>query len=194
MGVSPGKRRAEKASPVRAAQQADQTGNGIQHDHPDAEAIRRFRSACFAPAGLNLCLCRSSQGLRPGLSCPTPAGFVVVAHPTHYERAPLRRHGRLSGRQPLGLCPRPRDFFRHGSGVRSFKNGFGLRSLPEARCNVGAPCRSQKGQWSDLALVEISRPGAAQANVFQRGVMKIEKQAIGTTAGALPQTPGFFEA
>ena len=50
-------------------------------------------------------------------------------------------------RQPLGLCPKPRDFWRHGSGVRSVKEkpltGFAVRGMVLDRRTVDLviPCR-----------------------------------------------------
>jgi hypothetical protein len=54
---------------------------------------------------------------------------------THYESAPLKKLAgvplwkRLSSRPPMGLCPTPRDFRRHSSGVRSSKRKKPLTAL-----------------------------------------------------------------
>jgi len=76
-----------------------------------------------------MALAAKKSTCRPGITSPN----------THYESTPLQESAavphqkRLSFRQPMGLCPKPRDFLRHSSGVRSVKekapDGFGGQRL-----------------------------------------------------------------
>jgi hypothetical protein len=51
----------------------------------------------------------------------------MISQITHYESTPLQElatvphQEKLSFRQPMGLCPKPRDLLGHNSGVRSVK-------------------------------------------------------------------------
>ena len=63
-----------KSRPEGAEQPADENAHNIVHENPHADLMCGWRRTCFALTGLILFSCRSSQGLRPGLSCCTPAG------------------------------------------------------------------------------------------------------------------------